>query len=184
MTRLDLDTGNTSVLINDLGGASAGVAFDGTYLYTGNGFQFAGPSVTGEVRAFDLADLGGAPVSFENDGLTVASALSAATIDFDAEGNMLLGGGDSISGDSGYAAVIDAALIEAALNGGGASSGATLQLVADPSDTFQLVRFNDATGEVLVDANGFIYRFQVPAPATGALAGLGLYAAARRRRSA
>jgi len=64
VTRLDTLTGDTRVLVNDLAGASGGVATDGQYLYTGNGFSFGGGSDTGEVRAFGLADLTGPALSF------------------------------------------------------------------------------------------------------------------------
>lgn len=184
VTQLDIDTGNTRLLVNDLNGGSAGVAINNGYLYTGNGFTFGGPSQTGEVRAFSLADLANSTMSFESEGTTVADVLSAAPIAFDALGNMLIGGGDGSSGDQGYAAVIDSDLINAALAGGSPVTSATLELSPDPLETFHNIRFNEFTNEVLVEAGGAIYRYQVPAPASAALAFTAITVAARRRRNA
>ncbi len=182
VTQLNVTNGDTQILVNDIGGASGGIAINNGFLYTGNGFQFSGPSGTGEVRAFALADLASSTLSFETQGIAVADALSAATLDFDASGNMLLGGGDFSIGDTGYAAVIDRDDIDAAFLGGPLAAAA-LQLAPDPNESFNLVRFNDATGEVLVQAQGVIYRYQVPAPGAAALA-LTAAAAIRRRRNA
>ncbi|MHC4091325.1 MAG: hypothetical protein ACYSVY_13800, partial [Planctomycetota bacterium] len=67
---------NTTV-VGNIGGASAGVAFDPLgNLYTGNGFAGAGPSGTGAVKYFDhsswtAALTGGSPVDFEADGTLI-----------------------------------------------------------------------------------------------------------------
>jgi len=185
VTQLNTTNGSTQILVNDIGGASSGITIHDGFLYTGNGFQFGGPSETGEVRAFALADLASSTLSFETQGITVTDLLSAGSLDFEAEGNLLVGGGDLFggSGDFGYVGVVDAEDVDAALLGGPAALAA-LELTPDPAVDFNTVRFNDFTGEVLIEAAGVIYRYQVPAPASAALALTAVTCAARRRRNA
>jgi len=116
----------------------------------------------------------------------VADVPSASPLDFDAQGNLLVGGGDAFSGagDFGYAGVVGSDSIRDALNGLGFTPGATLELTPDPLAEFVNVRFNEVTAEVLVEANGVIYRYQVPAPGVGAVLALGAPMIARRRRNA
>lgn len=184
--RVDL-TGNTSTLVvNDFGGASGGIATDGAYLYTGNGFGFGtGSSVTGEVRAVALGDVdgSGALVSFENEMIPVARALSAGSLGFDGFGNFLIGGGDGFSGgEADFAGVIAGSRIADALAGLGFTPGVDLALSPDPAFAdFYSIRFNHATGELLVAANGTVYRY-IPSPATGSMVLLGCLVAGRRRR--
>lgn len=181
--------GASTRVIGGSGGASAGIAIDNGVLYTGNGFDFApGGSVTGEVRAVSLSQLDalapGATVDFENDMTPVAQALSASPIAFDPFGNMLLGGGDNATGDLGYAGVIDAARIAAALTGSGFTPGADLELSPDQaSAALYSVRFNTATNELLVFANGTAYRYAVPTPGAAGLFALAGLATRRRRRA-
>lgn len=182
--RLDL-TGNTSTLVvHDFGGASAGIATDGTYLYTGNGFSFgSGSSVTGEVRAVLLGDVDGTGplVSFESEMIPVARALSAGSLGFDGFGNFLIGGGDFL-GEADFAGVIAGSRIADALAGLGFTPGVDLALSPDPAFAdFYSIRFNHATGELLVEANGTVYRY-IPSPSSAALLALGGFAALRRRR--
>ncbi len=175
------------VVVNNIGGASGGVTTDGTYLYTGNGFDFGpGGSQTGDVRAFALSslDLRAAPVDFENGGVLVARSLSASSLGFDSLGNLLVGGGDFASGDQGYAAVIDGARIAAALGGGPEAAGADLEL-APAGEQFYAIRLNDSTGELLVSSFGSdtVFRYAVPGPASASMCALVLgLAGARRRR--
>ena len=184
--RLDL-TGSTSTLVvDDFGGASGGIATDGTYLYTGNGFGFGtGSSVTGEVRAVLLSSVDGTGplVSFESEMAPVARALSGGSLGFDGFGNFLIGGGDGFSGgEADFAGVIAGSRIADALAGLGFTPGVDLALSPDPAFAdFYSIRFNHATGELLVAANGTVYRY-IPTPGSGALLALGGFAALRRRR--
>ncbi|MCH7925041.1 MAG: hypothetical protein IIC51_05865 [Planctomycetes bacterium] len=112
------------VVIDGIGGASSGIAFDQAgNLFTGNGFEGAGPSGTGAIKAFDKAAwmaawTGGTPLDFENEGTLVIDILSADTLGFDADGNLHVGGGD---GDmhSDFAALVAGSAIAAALGGQG-----------------------------------------------------------------
>lgn len=177
---------STQVIENATGGAG-GIAIRGGHLYTGDGFNTSdGGAPTGNVRAFDLAALAGASsaVSFDL-GTLVADALSASPVRFDAEGNMLIGGGDFFAGsnDFGYAAVVDDEAILAALAGGSiASDSAELRLSPAGGFAYYGVEFNEFTGEVLVFADGIAYRYAVPAPGCLPLLALGGVVAMRRRR--
>lgn len=173
----------------DLGsGGSGGVAVRAGRAFIGDGFNTSdGGAPTGNVRAFDLAALAAAvtPIDFLS-GTLVADALSASPVRFDALGNLLAGGGDFFAGsnDFGYAAVIDAEAIAAALLGGGpAPDDAELRLSPAGPFAFYGIAFNDFTQEVLVFADGTAYRYAVPAPGAGlVLFGTASLAAARRRR--
>src|SRR5690606_28490553 len=119
VSELRADTLATRTLIDSLDGASGGVATDGVWLYTGNGFAFEsapGNSGTGEVRALRLSDLGDTPLSFEADGVAVADALSAGSLAIDALGNLVIGGSE-FGGESGFFSVIGADLLADALTG-------------------------------------------------------------------
>lgn len=187
VTQLDVTNGNTQILVNDMAGFSADIVVNGGFLYAGNGFATGGPSdsQTGEVRAFALGDITNSTLSFEAQGIAVTDLLSAGSLDFDADGNLLVGGGDLFggSGDFGYIGVVDSEDLDAALLGGSIATAA-LELTPDPAIDFNTVRFNDATGEVLIEAGGTIYRYQVPAPASTVLAFGALACVARRRRNA
>ncbi len=113
-------------IITGIGGASSGIAFDNQgNLYTGNGFVGAGPSGTGAIKAFssslwETAYAGGPALNFETQGTLVVDILSASPLDFDAEGNLLVGGGDfSVSSETDYIAVVRAAAIASTLGGNG-----------------------------------------------------------------
>ncbi|MFG0252251.1 MAG: hypothetical protein ACF8NJ_05190, partial [Phycisphaerales bacterium JB038] len=147
------------VIVTNIGGASAGIAFDdaGT-LFTGNGFGGNGPSDTGHVKALDYDDwqagLIGDPTDFEAAGVFIVDLLSAGSLGFDAEGNFFVGGGDAFSGDAGYFALIDDAALAAALAGLGAidvhdpAQGRTF----DPEGTGGVgnytVAYNTVTGDL------------------------------------
>ena len=186
--RLDLSSPATpaALVIDDLGGASAGIVVNDGVLYTGNGFDTApGGSATGEVRAVELSALASGPVSFEAGMTPVAATLSAASLGFDPLGNLFVGGGDSFGmpQDLGYAAVIDGDAIAAALGGGGFTPGADLELspASDPNALYT-VRFNAATDELLVATGGVVYRYAIPAPGVVGVAFAALPMIARRRR--
>lgn len=126
VTRLDTTSStaapvNTAV-INNIGGASAGVALDAAgNLFTGNGFDGTGPSDTGWIKAvLAAAWQTNPPVDFEgsSSSVFVADLLSAGSLAFDAEGNLLVGGGD-FGSDSNFFALISGAAINNLLSGYG-----------------------------------------------------------------
>lgn len=190
VSELDARSLASRVVVNDIQGGSGGVATDGTWLYTGNGFDFddMSGSETGEVRAFRLADLAGGPVSFEQGGLPVADALSAGSLAVDSLGNLVIGGADfAPGGESGFVSVVGSGPLADALLGAGVVPD-SLEAMFDPSNGSAFaysVLFNAATNETVAIADGVAYRFTIPAPGA---APLGLLACAvfapRRRRVA
>ena len=130
-------------LIIDDTGISGGITFDSEgNLYTGNGFG-EGPFETGEVRVFDHAAWtavlsGGPPLDFLTDGILVIDILSAATLGFDAEGNLHVGGGEFFrTVDVDFFALVRASAVRNARAGLGP---------ADPQDTTEVRRL-DPDGE-------------------------------------
>lgn len=190
---IDLAAANSRIAISNIGLSTGGVASTSTHLFVGNGFDLGGgPSQTGEVRAFEWAAISAAvlPLDFSV-GVPVADALSAASLDFDPLGNLFVGGGDvfSGSGDSGYAAAIDADAVNAALLGGPiAPDGAEQRLTPLSQSHSYFTRYNRATNELLVtsfDNTSFepgatVFRYAIPTPCTAALALIPLVG--RRRR--
>lgn len=172
VTRFDLNTQTAATVINDTAGFSGAIATDGTSLLATNGFSIGGPddSQTGEVRAFDLSILDGTQtLSFENDGVFVARALSAGSLDFDAAGNLVIGGANATV-DAGVIAIVS-------------PSGERIDIASPFNTDFNLARFNDATGEILILGSSEIVRYRpIPAPHT-ALALAGLLALRRRRHA-
>jgi hypothetical protein len=159
-------------IIDNIGGASGGIAFD-THknLYTGNGFAISGPSTTGTVKAFPHADWraalhGGPPVDFEAQGTVIVTVLSAAPLGFDAGGNLLVGGADFGGGDINFAAFISRAAVRSALGGNGpvnVSDPAQVRKVdPDPAaDSAYNVIINQARDEVYLTSSGshaFVFR--------------------------
>ncbi len=186
VTRIDITGGTTQTVITGIGDGNGGVTVRDGRLYVGLGFDASGGSTTGQVRAFDIAAIEVAPVAFAS-GALVARALSGANLGFDAGGNLLVAGGDFFSGsnDFGAAAVIDGASVAAALAGGAIDPvAAQLRLSPAGSGAFYGVRFNNATSELLVAANGTLYRYAIPTPGAMGLCGLMGVMAARRRRHA
>ena len=172
VTRLDTLSGATSTIVSNIGGFSAGIAFDsGGRLYTGNGFDSApGGSGTGTIRRFDPSEWSGGAADFENDGVYVADILSASPLHFDAMGHLIVGGGNGA--DTGYVAVADAA-------------GTIIQQL-DPlgtSSAFYGAFVNHATGELVVTAGSDWFVYTVPAPGAAALFGLATITGGRRRRA-
>lgn len=179
-------------LVTGVGGASSGVTFDADgNLYTGNGFQFAGPSETGTVKGFSAADIaavlgGGSPINFETGGELIVDALSGATLGFDAEGNLYLGGGDAFgSGDAGYFGLVEASVVVRALSGGAAADfGDSAELAKyDPSGAgaTYLTNYNAVTGELYAQDGATVYVYAVPEPATAWLLVFAFGALLRRR---
>ncbi len=154
------------VLIQNIGGASAGIAFDDAgNLFTGNGFALGGPSATGDIKVFDAASwsaaiTSGMPLDFENGGQFLGNVLSASPLGFDGRGNLFVGGGDAFGGGaSGYAAVISRGAVESALAGAGALDAndplRALQLDPNPaSGSFYSVTYDPASGELLLGEFG------------------------------
>jgi hypothetical protein len=146
------------LILDNIGGASGGIAFDGAgNLYTGNGFQSTGPSGTGAVKAFLLSDWlpilsGGSPLHFENDGVLIVDILSASPLDFDIEGNLAVSGGDfSSSEDKDFVAVISAPSVAAALMGSGPVSTSDPQRIRhlDPLPGNDFNFFTASTNDTL-----------------------------------
>jgi len=171
---IDTLTGDTSTLVSNVDGASAGVAFDSAgNLYTGNGFDSGpGGTATGEIRSFTPSEIAGT-ADFLTDGAFVAELLSASPLHFDGFGNLIAAGGDFGGGDAGYVAVFNP------------STGELAQY--DPLGTgsaFYSAFVNEATGELIVQSGSDWFVYAVPAPGAAALGALGFATAVRRRRRA
>jgi hypothetical protein len=131
VTALDSFSGDPAhpsnrTIIQGIGGASGGIAFDrDDNLYTANGFATTGPSTTGTVKAFRRAQWraalhGGPAVDFETSGTVIVTVLSAAPLEFDDSGNLFAGGSDFFGGgDTNFAAFISRRAVRSALNGHG-----------------------------------------------------------------
>ncbi len=191
VTRIDAGPLTAQTVVSNINGSPGGVTTDGTFLYTGNGFETDDTgSRTGEVRAVPLADVLSnmvTTVDFEASGTPIARALSAASLGFDHLGNMLIGGGDFL-GESGFVAVVDENAISDARSGAGlAPDSAELRLIPGAPDDFTSVRFNPISEELLVTVFGSdtVYRYAIPAPGAGSglLVGGALIARRRRRDS-
>ena len=140
------------VLVDHIGGASGGIAFDGNgVLFTANGFTSIGPSETGTIKAFDMSSWSaaissGTPLDFENEGIFVTELLGGTPLAFDAEGNLFAGGGSSPP-ESDAVAVVRAVAIAQTLAGGGS---------VDPNDGANVRRF-DPIVEDDFNFYGFVY---------------------------
>jgi hypothetical protein len=200
---------SNAVVVANIGGASGGVALDAAgNLYTANGFQLGGPSATGAVRAFSsvtwrAALTSGVPLSFETQGVPIVNLLSGDPLVFDAGGDLVIGGGNTMSQppDENYFGIVRAAYVQQALGGGGpippADPTRVMRLDPDPAaGSFYTVVANRPLQEVVGVPSGsttaYVFRSSpVTVPATSpwalsllalALAGGG-WAAARRRRA-
>lgn len=141
---------------------SAGVAFDATgNLYTGTGLKLNGPSETGWVKGFAYARWreaveGGSLIDYEAEGVQVCDVLSAASLGFDASGNLHTGGGDFATGDVDALGIVAAEAIEAAWRGEGPADNDDPDEVrrVDPDGTndsnWYDATHNAALGELLV----------------------------------
>ena len=172
VTEIDVLTGDTNALVTNIGGASAGVAFDADgALYTANGFDLEpGGTVTGEIRRFTAAELAMGPADFTSGGEFVAEVLSGSPLSFDGFGNLIIGGGDSLAGDVGYVGVLD---LQTGLLAGYDPLGT--------GDAFYSAFANTVTGELIIQNGSDWYAYSVPAPSAFALAPIALFAWRRRR---
>jgi len=185
VTAIDATTGTASTAISNIDGASSGIAISNGRLFTGNGFEYGGSSSTGDIFAFDLNDLGGAPVDFLSGGTPIANSLSAGTLGFDGFGNLLVGGGN-FGGEIGFAAVIDSDAIASALTGGplaASTDGQQLSPTGDPS-AFHSIQYNPITEELYVTVFGSskVFVYAIPTPGALGLICLAGFASTRRRR--
>jgi hypothetical protein len=179
---LDEGAPNPLEVIVNIGGASAGVTFDTLgNLYTGNGLQYGGPSGTGCVKVFESGEwipvLGGAPaLDFEETGIQVVDILSAASLGFDNEGSLHVGGGDLSGGPDDFdcAALVRSSAVAGALAGQGPADPEDPEVVRrfDPdsfsSSNFYAVNYNPVTTEpYMVDFWGttvYVYAPELPIP--------------------
>jgi hypothetical protein len=161
---LDTVTSSLVTVVGNIAGSPAGVAFDSAgNLYTGNGFGGApGGSSAGWIKEFSAASWQNAlathtPLDFEASGTPVADLLSAYPIGFDNSGNLFVGGSDAFgSGDSGYAALVDAAAVANALAVSqttppitpGSSAGVLRKFASGSSFDTPYWNYNTATGEL------------------------------------
>jgi hypothetical protein len=182
--------------IEGIGGSSSGITFDAAgNLYTGNGYDGDGQSDTGWIKSFSSADLksalsSGVPLNFEASGMLIGDVLSAASLGFDAEGNLHVGGGDYAARPLEWdnAALIRASEVEEALLGyGPADSTNALEVrrfdpdSANDANTYD-VNYNDVTGELYFRDYATVYTYTVPEPASLVLVFAGIALAAKRRR--
>ncbi len=133
---------NQTTVVENIGGGSAGITFDDVgNLYTGNGYKYSGPSETGVIKSFTRAKWmavlqGDAPIDFEKDGFVIVDILSAASLGFDAMGNLYVGGGEYLTGgggDTNYSALIKGSAVQKAAQGAGA---------IDPNDSANVCRID------------------------------------------
>jgi hypothetical protein len=130
-------------LLDGIGGASGGIAFDSSgNLFTANGFMGAGPSGTGAVKAFAESAWrgaleGGSVIDFESTGQLVVDILSGTALGFDVEGNLHVAGGDFSISKIDFVALARRSDVLTALSGGGA---------LDISDANQVRRFDPDGG--------------------------------------
>ena len=190
----DPENPTNPLLIDGVGGASGGIAFDGEgRLFTGNGFQTEGPSTTGTLKSFDAEDWmaawrGGDAVDFETSGSLIAELLSAGSLGFDSEGHLHVGGGDFDEGDFDYGALIRASAIVDALGGRGPvdrdDPDRVRRFDPDGGDDFNFysLGYNAFTGELYLRQGTRVYPFVVPEPSSGLLMMLGAVVFLRRRR--
>lgn len=152
------------VIVSNVSGASAGITFDASgNLYTGDGFS---PTDTGVIKAFSpsqwLPALTGEPAAdFQTGGTTIVDILSAASLGFDAEGNLHVAGGDFVGGaDVDFVALANGNNVQAALNGGGPidvlNASQLRRLDPEPANPFNFYNTNHnlITGELYVQDFG------------------------------
>jgi hypothetical protein len=132
---LNTSNGKLTNVITDVGGASAGIAFDAHgNLYTGDGYSYSGTG-TGSIKEFSESSwqsvlAGGSALDFQGQGISVAKLLSANSLGFDNSGNFYVGGADTLDvpGDYGYDALVSASAIQTA-----AASQQPVLISTDPS---------------------------------------------------
>jgi hypothetical protein len=182
-------------IIAGIGGSSAGVGFDAAgRLFTGNGFDLTsggGPSTTGTIRAFDPAAWSGGAADFETGGTLIGNVLSASSLLFDHDGNLVISGGDFSEGDAGYVGIISHTALLATLAGGlpiDRNDLAALRRLSPLGDPFAFygAAYNPLTGEVYATLGDFAtggntWYATIPAPTTSLLFLGGLICIRRRR---
>lgn len=174
------------MIVSNIQGASAGITFDDDgRLYTANGFSNGNASDTGNIRAFDAAAWQSG-ADFETEGVLIGDILSGNALRFDAEGNLVVGGGDFGNFDAGYLGVVRARALADALAGFGPidSNDASQLARLDPrGDGFGFFgsAYNAVTGELYVTDSDTWYA-TTPAPTTLTLLAAAGVLAGRRRR--
>ncbi len=156
-------SGTPISIIKNITGASGGVTFDAAGdLVTGVGYG----DDTGELKIWPASKialaLAGTPLDYETTGaVLIEGALSAASLGFDASGNLFVGGGDAFggSGHYGYAGLVSAAVVQRVLAGGvqgdPASAADYLKIQPDPchNDDATNVWVAPSLGMLVVTAN-------------------------------
>ncbi|MBC7835646.1 MAG: hypothetical protein H7Y88_11185 [Phycisphaerales bacterium] len=186
-------------IIDGIGGSSSGIAVSANgWVFTGNGFDLgAGGSSTGTIRAFapDVWMNEAAPAAaFESEGVLIGEVLSAASLLFDAEGNLVVGGGDFGQGDVGYLGVVNWAAVVTALSGGGpidVLDPEALRRLMPTGDGFSYYgsAFNPVTGELYATLGDFFtgantWFATVPGPGgAGVMLVTAVFGARRGRRA-
>jgi len=159
-------TGTPIPILPDIPGASAGLAFDAAgNLVTGIGYGY-GAAATGQLKIWTAssvdAALAGTGLAYTSTGkILIEGALSAASLGFDASGNLYVGGGDAFgsSGHYGYAGLVSAAAIQQVLAGGAMANPASpadwAQIQPDPchNDDATSVWYAPALAMLVVTAN-------------------------------
>ncbi len=164
---LDIASGVTIPVLT-IGGASGGVAFNANgNLLAANGYDFGGGgSETGDVRAFSAAAIDAVidgregMIDFEVAGELVLNALSGASLNFDLDVNLLVGGARADEGN--FFVLADGGAVADAVVGIDTVEGNEM-FSADPvagADTIYRGQFNVGTGEWLLDGgDGLLYRY-------------------------
>jgi len=159
-------TGTPIEILPDIPGASGGLAFDAAgNLVTGIGYGY-GAAATGQLKIWTAssvdAALTGTGLAYTTTGkILIEGALSAASLGFDASGNLYVGGGDAFgsSGHYGYAGLVSSAAIQQVLTGGAVANPVSpadwAKIQPDPchNDDATNVWYAPSLGMLVVTAN-------------------------------
>lgn len=153
-------------IVTDIPGASGGVTFDHNgNLITGIGYG----SDTGQLKIWPASDVaavlepGALPLDYVSTGFVLAERmLSAASLGVDGENNVYVGGGDvfGATGNSGFAGLISASVVNRVLEGGApanpAVTGEVTKLAPDPcqNDDSTSVLYVPGVTMLIVSFNG------------------------------
>ncbi len=166
---IDTDSTNDTptLIIANIPGASSGITFDAKGdLVTGIGWD-QDDSRTGEVAIFDASAIdaavaNGSNLDYDADGHVIAKGLlSADSLGFDSDGDLLVGGGDvfGTSGNYGYAEIVSSDVVARVLAGGPPAdpdtAGELTKLSPDPchNDDWTGITFVPGTDMIIVSAN-------------------------------